>query len=133
MKKNIKLLLVLVATLFLTGCTTILKDKDGKAVIYTEKSVCETCNSNCETKFNDEVNNLSEEKENEENNDQIISKEEKIKVCKDECLKKGIDLSFSDSENIASTMCTSESYKGKEVGFRLYIRYKDGTYKEYKK
>ena len=88
MKKNIKLLLVLVATLFLTGCTTILKDKDGKAVIYTEKSVCETCNSNCETKFNDEVNNLSEEKENEENNDQIISKEEKIKVCKDECLKK---------------------------------------------
>ena len=50
-----------------------------------------------------------------------------------ECNNKGMELNLKDMENIASTMCSSESYKGVEVGFRLYIRYKDGTYKEYKK
>ena len=50
-----------------------------------------------------------------------------------ECNNKGMEINLKDMENIASTMCSSESYKGVEVGFRLYIRYKDGTYKEYKK
>ena len=77
---------------------------------------------------------IEEPKETDYKNDpEYIKMKKELFSSKDECLKKGIDLSFSDSENIASTMCTSESYKGKEVGFRLYIRYKDGTYKEYKK
>lgn len=77
---------------------------------------------------------IEEPKEADYKNDpEYIKMKKELFSSKDECLKKGIDLSFSDSENIASTMCTSESYKGKEVGFRLYIRYKDGTYKEYKK
>lgn len=77
---------------------------------------------------------IKEPKEADYKNDpEYIKMKKELFSSKDECLKKGIDLSFSDSENIASTMCTSESYKGKEVGFRLYIRYKDGTYKEYKK
>ena len=77
---------------------------------------------------------IEEPKEADYKNDpEYIKMKRELFSSKDECLKKGIDLSFSDSENIASTMCTSESYKGKEVGFRLYIRYKDGTYKEYKK
>ena len=77
---------------------------------------------------------IEEPKESDYKNDpEYIKMKRELFSSKDECLKKGIDLSFSDSENIASTMCTSESYKGKEVGFRLYIRYKDGTYKEYKK
>ena len=77
---------------------------------------------------------IEEPKEADYKNDpEYIKMKKELFFSKDECLKKGIDLSFSDSENIASTMCTSESYKGKEVGFRLYIRYKDGTYKEYKK
>ena len=77
---------------------------------------------------------IEEPKEVDYKNDpEYIKMKKELFSSKDECLKKGIDLSFSDSENIASTMCTSESYKGKEVGFRLYIRYKDGTYKEYKK
>ena len=92
MKKNIKLLLVLVAVFFLTGCTTILKDKDGKAVQYTEKSVCDTCNLNCETKFKDEEENIisNEELENsdEQTTEQIITKEDKIKACKEECSSK---------------------------------------------
>ena len=50
-----------------------------------------------------------------------------------ECNNRGMEINLKDMENIASTMCSSESYKGVEVGFRLYIRYKDGTYKEYKK
>ena len=50
-----------------------------------------------------------------------------------ECNNKGMEINLKEMENIASTMCSSESYKGVEVGFRLYIRYKDGTYKEYKK
>lgn len=82
MKKSIKLSLILVTTLFLTGCTTVLNDKDGKAVQYTEKAVCETCNSNCETKFSEEEN--IEDIENEE----VITKEEKIKACKNECASK---------------------------------------------
>ena len=77
---------------------------------------------------------IEEPKEADYKNDpEYIKMKKELFSSKDECLKKGIDLSFSDSENIASTMCISESYKGKEVGFRLYIRYKDGTYKEYKK
>ena len=77
---------------------------------------------------------IEEPKEADYKNDpEYIKMKKELFSSKDECLKKGIDLSFSDSENIASTMCTSESYKGKEVGFKLYIRYKDGTYKEYKK
>ena len=77
---------------------------------------------------------IEEPKEADYKNDpEYIKMKKELFSSKDECLKKGIDLSFSDTENIASTMCTSESYKGKEVGFRLYIRYKDGTYKEYKK
>lgn len=50
-----------------------------------------------------------------------------------ECNNKGMEVNLKDMDNIASTMCSSESYKGVEVGFRLYIRYNDGTYKEYKK
>ena len=50
-----------------------------------------------------------------------------------ECNNKGMEINLKEMENIASTMCSSESYKGVEVGFRLYIRYKNGTYKEYKK
>ena len=77
---------------------------------------------------------IEEPKEADYKNDpEYIKMKKELFSSKDECLKKGIDLNFSDSENIASTMCTSESYKGNEVGFRLYIRYKDGTYKEYKK
>lgn len=77
---------------------------------------------------------VEEPKESDYKNDpEYIKMKKELFSSKNECLKKGIDLNFSDSENIASTMCTSESYKGNEVGFRLYIRYKDGTYKEYKK
>ena len=54
MKKNIKIVAVLVITMLLTGCSTVLKDKDGKVVQYTEKSVCDTCNLKCESQFNEE-------------------------------------------------------------------------------
>ncbi len=108
MKKNIKIILVLLSTVLLTGCTSLLKDKDGKGVQYTEKSVCETCNRNCESKFeedntienaeNTEQTEVTENKETTEVKEQVteqvgevteeptvLTKEELIKACKDEC------------------------------------------------
>ena len=93
--------------------------------------------------------NEKEEKEQTSESGQIINEEPEdtsiendpiyIRMKKElfssitECNNKGMEVNLSDMENIASTMCSSESYKGVEVGFRLYIRYNDGTYKEYKK
>ena len=68
-----------------------------------------------------------------ENDPEYLKMKKELFPSNEECTSKGIELSFKDKTNIASTMCTSESYKGKEVGYRLFIRYKDGTYKEYKK
>jgi len=99
MKKTIKITLVLLITMLLTGCTTILKDKKGKAVSYTEKTVCETCESSCETKFDniDEQNNqevveneeVKKEETTEEENEETtkLTKEEMIKSCKLDCSK----------------------------------------------
>ena len=111
MKKNIKIVAVLVITMLLTGCSTVLKDKDGKVVQYTEKSVCDTCNLKCESQFNEEnivipegtieeskgenqevvenkevtENNITEQNELEEI---TATKEEKVAACKNECTKK---------------------------------------------
>lgn len=68
-----------------------------------------------------------------ENDPVYLQMKKELFSSNEDCTSKGIELSFKDKANIASTMCTSESYKGKEVGYRLFIRYKDGTYKEYKK
>jgi len=87
-----KILLVLLMTLTLTGCTSVLKDKDGKVVAYTEKKVCETCEQSCENKFKDEEENTETvltsdvtKKETNEEEKQVITKEEKIKACKEQC------------------------------------------------
>ena len=108
MKKNFKIMFVLLSTIFLTGCTTQLTNKDGKPVQYTEKNVCETCNKSCEEKFSEEENNKietqveenneevkTEEVKQNENNEEIenkneeliASREDKIKACKNECTK----------------------------------------------
>ena len=89
MNKKAKLLIVLLSTFVLTGCTTILKDKDGKVVQYTEKKVCETCELSCEDQFKDvETEEKSEENQTEvkeENKIEEPTKEEKIQACKEEC------------------------------------------------
>ena len=68
-----------------------------------------------------------------ENDPTYIRMKKELYSSISECNNKGMELNLKDMKNIASTMCSSESYKGVEVGFRLYIRYNDGTYKEYKK
>ena len=70
---KLKIIGVLLLTTLLTGCTTVLKDKEGKVVQYTEKTVCETCSKNCETAF-EEFEETEEE-----------TKESKINACKEEC------------------------------------------------
>lgn len=87
-----KILLVLLMTLTLTGCTSILKDKDGKVVTYTEKKVCETCEKSCESKFEEEAteNVLTSDVTNENKTEtpveeQVLTKEDKIKSCKEQC------------------------------------------------
>ena len=102
MKKNIKIILVLCFTFLLTGCTSILKDKDGKVVQYNVKTVCETCEKKCENEITDTEENNQEivseennqvENKTEENNEVEqpekleLTKDEKIKACKDECQK----------------------------------------------
>ena len=77
---------------------------------------------------------IEEPKKSDYENDPVyLQMKKELFSSNEECTSKGIEMSFKDKANIASTMCTSESYKGKEVGYRLFIRYKDGTYKEYKK
>ncbi len=68
-----------------------------------------------------------------ENDPTYIRMKKELYSSISECNNKGMEINLKDMENIASTMCASESYKGVEIGFRLYIRYNDGTYKEYKK
>ena len=88
-----------------------------------------------EEKTSELVNDVKEEpKETSIEDDPIyIRMKKELFSSISECNNKGMELNLQDMENIASTMCSSESYKGVEVGFRLYIRYNDGTYKEYKK
>jgi len=88
-----------------------------------------------EEKTSELVNDVKEEpKETSIEDDPIyIRMKKELFSSISECNNKGMELNLQDMENIASTMCSSESYNGVEVGFRLYIRYNDGTYKEYKK
>ena len=81
---KIKIVGILLLTTLLTGCTTVLKDKDGKVVQYTEKNVCETCNLKCENSFIEEQNQENIEVSTE-------TKEEKIKICKENCSKTCIE------------------------------------------
>ena len=81
--KKLKIISILLLTIVLTGCSTVLKDKDGKVVQYTEKSVCETCNNKCELikPKNEEQNEL--EPESKELEDIKNEQEE----CKNNCLE----------------------------------------------
>lgn len=82
MKKN-KIILILPLILLMTGCTNVLKDKDGKVIQYTANNVCDTCNLKCDQIG---IENLENE------NSEIINFDENIEdikaSCKESCNKK---------------------------------------------
>lgn len=68
-----------------------------------------------------------------ENDSAYINLMKQIFSTFEECDNKGREIRLSDMVNISATRCESVNYKGTEVGWRLKIRYTDGTWKEYKK
>lgn len=68
-----------------------------------------------------------------ENDSAYINLMKQIFATYEECDIKGREIRLSDMINISSTRCESVNYKGTEVGWRLKVRYTDGTWKEYKK
>ncbi len=50
-----------------------------------------------------------------------------------ECDAKGDEVRISDMDNILTSTCEAVYYKGAEIGWKLRIKYVDGTYKYYKK
>lgn len=68
-----------------------------------------------------------------ENDSAYINLMKQIFSTFEECDNKGREVRLSDMVNISSSRCESVNYKGTEVGWRLKIRYADGTWKEYKK
>jgi len=95
--KKIKIISILFITMLVTGCSTVLKDKEGKVVQYTEKNVCETCNQKCELiDLKEEKENIdnesseieTKEQENKETEKENIENKETIKEeCKNNCLE----------------------------------------------
>ena len=93
----------------------------------------------------EEINNSNQEEiktieivvedspKNYKNDPEYLKLKKELFSSNEECTSKGIEVNFQDTKNIAATMCNSVSYYGEEVGYRLFIRYQDGTYKEYKK
>ena len=47
------------------------------------------------------------------------------------CTAKGLEVALSDTVNVAGSSCETVAYKGKIIGYKLYIRYSDGEYKYY--
>ena len=47
------------------------------------------------------------------------------------CTAKGLEVALSDTVNISGSMCETVAYKGKIIGYKLYIRYSNGEYKHY--
>lgn len=87
-KGNIKLILILVMCIFLTGCTQTLVDKDKKAVTYDSKILCESCTNKCDADL-EEYNKLKEKEIlTEEETTRLNELEESNKTCKVDCDKK---------------------------------------------
>lgn len=56
MKKNIlKLSIILLSIMFLTGCTKTLMDENKKSVKYDAETVCKNCENNCNINENEEL------------------------------------------------------------------------------
>jgi YidC/Oxa1 family membrane protein insertase len=84
-KGNIKLILIVLMCIFLTGCTQTLVGKDKKAVTYDSKILCESCTNQCNANL-EEYNTLkSKETLTEEETTRLNSLEESNKTCKNDC------------------------------------------------
>lgn len=93
-------------------------------------------NENKEVAVEDETNNSDVIVENEEivpniQEDQELERLKKLIKYKtsQECYEASVDISFQyiDNENFNHTACKSFAYKGKLLGYRMLIYYKDGT------
>ena len=67
-----------------------------------------------------------ESKQENEVDDEYLRLMQRLFKTNSECLQKGIELGFEDLE-IINTYCQSYGYKGKIIGYELYLVYQNET------
>ena len=109
------------------------KEIETKVETVTNDDKKENVNIKQEEQKSVEITFETPDKSSFENDSAYINLMKQIFSTFEDCDKKGEEVRLSDMINISSSRCESVNYKGTEVGWRLKIRYTDGTWKEYKK
>jgi YidC/Oxa1 family membrane protein insertase len=87
-KKSTKLILILLVTVFLTGCTQTLVGEDKKTVTYDSKIICEACENKCSADLKEYNELMAKEKLTEEESLRLNELEESNKTCDSDCEEK---------------------------------------------
>jgi YidC/Oxa1 family membrane protein insertase len=86
--KFVKVFVILLMVISLSGCTKVLKDSKNKVVTYDSKIICDSCNKECKQNLT-LYNELKEKKELTDEEKSILEElEVSTKTCDSDCKKK---------------------------------------------